>query len=574
MKRGLKLLAALGVALSGLAVWSLAQPPGFTISSTIPGNYTGNNLTSAATFAWQEFIALNWPNQNNNGTVTQRGTPSQQPLGTPNVPLVWHTYRGKVEIFPGTGAPNGYNPQAPDYGFSAPPAYNYQVAVNPCGGGKPPSTPAWINLDETTQIGLDAMYAGALAKYKPPYLNTAPQLIRFLAKANQTQYVYIAQPHPSISGINPWYSGVPQSTKNATLAFLASNLADPPPGSKTMVSFPLNTIEIKAAFRPLAPGEDPSRFYVTKVRYYEQPSKNSYCYVEDNWALVALHIIQKTANSPFFVYATFEQADNILTTGGKPTEDLNGKLIVPNPGGLTTNPRLSFKDSNQAFAKTPIYPTVSTVPANAPYCPSTISGQPNSQLYYQELGDFVPKGGSICQAFRNNLIPPEVIAVNSAAHSAIAQYTKQHGVTSPFGYYKLINVQALPINKTTPGVPYNGLDRASYYQSNSVVETDYTLQMFSTAIFGATAGFGPPTDYNVAGSQNPEPAFSNTYFGGKAYAMGGCMGCHGNAQVGAGTDFSFITAGGRVASPQTPAAADVALARQTYRRIFTSRPLP
>jgi hypothetical protein len=36
--------------------------------------------------------------------------------------------------------------------------------------------------------------------------------------------------------------------------------------------------------------------------------------------------------------------------------------------------------------------------------------------------------------------------------------------------------------------------------------------------------------------------------------MGGCMGCHGNAQV-AGTDFSFILKAGPVLSPEFPAPA-------------------
>jgi hypothetical protein len=563
MKRRIVMTACLAGLLLGVSQVSVGQPPPpFTISSTIPTNYTGNTLTSAAIFAWQEFVALNWPNQvSSGGTVSQRGTPSTQPFGTPNVPLVWHTYRGKVEIFPGTGQPNGYNtnPNA-SYGFDAPPAYNYGPTITACVGPTPPAQPAWINLDETTQIGLDAMFAGVLSGYQPHGRNAAPQLIRFMAKGNRKEYVYVAQTSTQ------WYGGVPASVITATKNYLQSKLADPPPGSTTMVSFPANTIEVKAAFRPLAPGEKPERFYMTKVRYYESTGTNQYCWVEDNWALIGLHIIQKTANSPFFVYATFEQADNILTTGGQPTENSNGKVIVPNPGP-STNPQLSFKDSNRAFAPTPVVPTVSTVPAAAPYCPPTVNGKPNNQLYYKELGQFVPGGGPICQVSRDNPIPPEVVAVNATVHSAIANYATRNKVTTPFGYYKLINVQAAPINKTTPGSPYTGRDRASYYQSNSVVETDYTLQMFSTAIFADSNGFGPPTDYNTAGNLNPEPPFLNTYYNGKAYAMGGCMGCHGNAQQ-AGTDFSFILGGGRVTSPQTSATADVALAKEAYRKLF------
>jgi hypothetical protein len=51
---------------------------------------------------------------------------------------------------------------------------------------------AWINLDEVTQIGLDTMYAGVLPSTVSGG-NTAPQLIRFMAKANSTEYVYVVK---------------------------------------------------------------------------------------------------------------------------------------------------------------------------------------------------------------------------------------------------------------------------------------------------------------------------------------------------------------------------------------------
>ena len=42
--------------------------------------------------------------------------------------------------------------------------------------------------------------------------------------------------------------------------------------------------------------------------------------------------------------------------------------------------------------------------------------------------------------------------------------------------------------------------------------------------------------------------FKNVAWNGSGYNMGGCMGCHGNAQVG-GADFSFILLGGRDTAP-------------------------
>jgi hypothetical protein len=50
--------------------------------------------------------------------------------------------------------------------------------------------------------------------------------------------------------------------------------------------------------------------------------------------------------------------------------------------------------------------------------------------------------------------------------------------------------------------------------------------------------------------------------------MGGCMGCHGNAQVSKGTDFSFILAEGYTTSPETPSALGDAALRSKYLNLF------
>src|SRR5437867_4014366 len=57
----------------------------------------------AAAFAWQEFIALNWPAMPQSGKQAQRDPPSTpfffaDPSCTG--PTVWEIFRSKVEIFP------------------------------------------------------------------------------------------------------------------------------------------------------------------------------------------------------------------------------------------------------------------------------------------------------------------------------------------------------------------------------------------------------------------------------------------------------------------------------------------
>ena len=65
----------------------------------------------AAAFAWQEFIALNWPAMPQSGKQGQRDSPSTTCLfADPSCtgPTVWETFRSKVEIFPAVGSPPGY----------------------------------------------------------------------------------------------------------------------------------------------------------------------------------------------------------------------------------------------------------------------------------------------------------------------------------------------------------------------------------------------------------------------------------------------------------------------------------
>lgn len=528
----------------------------------IPGGAPSATLEDAAAFAWNEFFALNWP-----AKAGVRDTPDTAKLfGDQSGPLVWHTLRSKVEIFPGNGyakrGPHGYDvahPNPPDYGYDEPPLYVYGSTVRPCTGQSVPAQPAWINLDEVTQIALDSMFAGVVPAAPQP-TNSRPQLIRFLAKANRTHYAYVVSKQY-------WYNNSRAPLFAAQQNFVKAIKATPPVApTGSYVDFPERTIEVKAAWRPLAPNEDPGRFHMATVRYYEKETAT--CYREAQWALIALHIIQKTATAPAFIFATFEQADNILLPGldknGKPVpvEDTEGRIINAPAPATPTTPGLTYKDNPPATG-----PQVSITGAS--YCAS-----PGLQLFYRNTGGQtgVPTGGNICVNRRDNAIPPDIVAVNQAAHDAIRRYNAANGIKqSPWLYYKLVNVQAYPfdksqINTTDPNAPHNP---STFFQANIVVETNYTLQLFHGRVVAAGPGNGAPTDFptpNVPATAAAVPP--NVYVVGanntvSAYNMGGCMGCHGNAQA-AGSDFSFILNQGPVREPEFPQISP-ALLRPKYK---------
>lgn len=532
----------------------------------------------AAAFAWQEFIALNWPAGPQSGQPGQRDTPSSTcRFGDPKCtgPTTWETFRGKVETFPGKGSPPGFVANAKvSYGYDALPQYNYLGSVPACDSSQSGDAVPWVNLDETDQITLNSMYAGVVQSSSSPG-NSAPQLIRFLAKSNHSQFVYVAGNSDPSNPLNQWWSAIPNTVVSATKQYLAANQKSPPPGSTTMVSQLNGTTEVKAAWRPLNPSEVSSgRFHTQQVRFYEPGSQpNTQCYRDAVWGLVALHIIQKTPSAPYFIYATFEQADNLLTASGTTVEDADGNIKSPAPATATT-PQVCLVDP-QPPVTTPASEIPSTLgsvilTANPATCqalqPANYCSKPGSQLYYHNTPvipptpNSAPSGGDICVNKRDNAIPSEVIAANSQAHAAIATYLKQNGIPSaPWLTYKLVNVQYFPYDKvittqTPNGSLYDGKppytaqnpSPSSFYQANIVVETNRALQLFS-------GGLSPniSTDWNQDGSQH-----KNSYYGGSHYNMGGCMGCHGsqgqNPQGKAG-DFSVILARGSVPVPEVPA---------------------
>lgn len=543
---------------------AVAPQQGITVSPNVPADLPPNaNLADAAVFAWQEFIALNWPAVPQNGGMGQRDTPdTSKDFGDPTYtgPLVWHTFRNKVEIFPGTGQPPGFSAgPAADFGYDSLPVFNYASAV-PANPATTPGPTPWVNVDENSEIGQDGMFAGVV---QLDSVGCSGQQILFLAKANRTEYVYAAR--------NNFYgadTAHQDSIFTATAAYVAANHADPPPGSASataapdsLVSFPNGTIELKSAWRALNPSEKASgRFYQTRVRYY-CTSGGQTTFVDDTLGLVALHIIHKTPSAPYFVYATFEQVDNLLTADGQPVEDSVGNLIA-NQNLDPTEANITSQNATQ--------PTGGSYQASnlQVLSPSTSTSVPGSRLFYRNTpGNNTPQG-PISLNRRTHTIPQTIIAANQQAQQAISAYFQQNGIqNSPLRYYKLINVQYQPMTKQA-GVTYTGPDVATYYQANAVVETDYNLQVFSgifqPSVTGANAN-GLITDWLASG----DTAY-NVQAKGSPYLMGGCMGCHGNAQKG-GTQFSFIL-GGQDTAPEPADSTFYLTPSPRFTRTFVQTP--
>jgi hypothetical protein len=293
------------------------------------------------------------------------------------------------------------------------------------------------------------------------------------------------------------------------------------------------------------------------------------CYQQATFGLVSLHIIQKTPLAPYFIYATFEQADNILDANGRPVEDVDGSVLSPQPCRADqtlpcpTTPSVTLDDTATVNPRH-VPPQVVLVPPNAAYCTSSTSTTPPNQLFYLNTSDLpaLPAKGYICVNERDNDIPPVIIDTNKRAHALIQSYSSVHGVQgSVWQYYKLVNVQYQPINKDHPSLygthpgESNFLDAhnpSTYYLANIVVETNRPLQLFSGGLVDGS-GTGSNSDYDSQFETGGTGIHSNTFYQGSGYNMGGCMGCHGSQGQIQGGDFSVIMARGPVLNAETPA---------------------
>ena len=119
-----------------------------------------------------------------------------------------------------------------------------------------------------------------------------------------------------------------------------------------------------------------------------------------------------------------------------------------------------------------------------------------------ELTPVIPRDISNTIAAVNNKMHQQIVAANSS---------------SLWQYYRLIGTQATPVDYS------NRSEDENYFMANYVIESDMKLTKFH-------GSFADP--YN--------DSIQNVAFDMGTYNMGGCQGCHGQAQLQFGTDFSFL----------------------------------
>jgi len=340
-------------------------------------------------------------------------------------------------------------------------APTYNYQFPPTAGPGTPAFNLFNNLDETSEIGLCDMFA----QYTTNKIRVA-----YEAKVNRVVFDYANNNHltkPDSNYIT--LTNALTKTKGDLAQYGGKCTTD-----ATIVSLPCGdvavagdagegAIEIKAAWRQLTDQEAASgRFFSQKVIFYTGEQYANQTYNNAVYGLIALHIIHKTTNFPAFVFATWEQVDNYNDATNQNTQDLVFHNTLPPPPQL-------------------------------PNIPVT----------------------------RNHPIHSQIVPVNNAVHAAFTAKDP----TTIWQYYKLIGVQATPVNGP-PSATAPSDELSYYYLANIVVETNQTLQNF----FGAApAGLVQPAK-NVYLNSAP----------GSPFQMGGCQGCHGTQAQSIGGDMSRL----------------------------------
>jgi hypothetical protein len=433
-----------------------------------------------ATFAWLEFIALNAP-----ADLPTRGVPGGSFADSgmdQSATLVWETYQHRSELFP-------FNPSTPTptlpQPFTDPPTYDFEVggvAYNPTDSDISPPAP-YNNLDEVSQIGQNLIFFPG---------EPDPYQILFQAKVNEVERDYVAANYMDL---------------------------DPP------LLLDNNSIEVKSAWVPIEaiPDNERYRYHTSEVIYYTGDENDSIEAHTGTFALLGLHIIQKTPNYPAFIFATFEHTDivkhhpffNKATDAFYvPVYDDIQYLIEAQTtlNGLSMtvdNPNIHF-NVNRPRA----YPN--GLPVRLPVGP--VTSIPGATVDNDDV--LVP----VVQPPTTNFA---VALTNWHVHRAMRRIP---GFDQSFvwQYYKLKGVQ---------GVPTSHDWEKDFYLANIVIESSQPgVQLFRG---GFSINKDNPNDVVLMNTRNQTNVVDAAQ-GNAGFSMGGCQGCHGVAQTQAGTDFSFL----------------------------------
>jgi hypothetical protein len=260
------------------------QPP-----FTIPDDNVPSAQRLFDIFAWQSFLALNWP-ANADGTPDKSKT-----LADSTAPRVWEGFTEISQVFRENGAPPLPWKDAVKQSWS-----NRTFWMHGMGEGTPPdepNKPGGINpplLDESLQA------------FTGPMIDQQGKWVRYQVALNQVEFDYLVE--------NKLYNLEGQA------AFTSRNQIDFPANKgKTKHG----AMEIKMAWKQMSDQDDRARFFVRHAKVIPLTGKP----FEADFGLVGMHVSVRTESSPTWIWATFEHVDNVAVNDLE--KGSNGKPLRP-----------------------------------------------------------------------------------------------------------------------------------------------------------------------------------------------------------------------------------------------------
>jgi hypothetical protein len=268
-------------------------------------------------FSWETFIAINWPAATDPASgLPVRGQPDLNKKIGDTGWRVWETFKADWETF-GNGS---VAPQP-----TAWTSWQVNGNMNPC------TTSSTVGKKKSLVMvsKMDSVISSVNEANAGPLIDSNGNYVRYEILLNSAEYNTIIDPN------NKWY--------------LSNNIP-------LQVSFPSSTsspaaygaLEVKAAWRELVPGKDDvSRYYSVSATILD-PGSPPTCR-DAVMGLIGLHIAVKTLPFKEWVWATFEQEDNVPDGGIRagvhyslnngttsPATSLNGFNYPPNGANAQT----------------------------------------------------------------------------------------------------------------------------------------------------------------------------------------------------------------------------------------------
>lgn len=329
-------------------------------------------------FAWRSFVALSWP-------TGPDGTPdSTVTIGAGgDAPTVWEDYKEAGEIFlPGGATPSPWGQRG-----ALPPA------CRSLGGGPGPV------VSMTSKVS--ALVAQFVEPFAGPVVAQDSSFARYAIHVNRAAFDFIVG--------DTLYRRDVQRRRTTPIRF--------PGGISSTDS--VGAVVVKSAWKVLGPQDPVGRFHVMDAYVYtDSTATDPPSCTRERLGLVGFHIAHKTTTYPQWVWATFEQVDNVEV-----------------PAGSGLHPTFSDPDCNCPARE-------NQMPAR-PWNPDR-PGVPTQVVRVTPIDTGAVRANARWQA--------ELAAVNAA---------------SPWQYYQLVGVQhpRNPADSIGFGAPY------PQYLANAVLET-------------------------------------------------------------------------------------------------------